>query len=391
MADMKGRSIYLVVLGIVAVVAGCRKLYSPPIVANANNYLVVEGVINPGNDSTFITLSHTVNIADAVGTAKETGATVTVEGGGANYPLTEIRAGVYAAMPLNLDIKQKYHLHIKLKNGKDYLSDDAEAKLTPPIDTITYDIKNDMLQINASAHDPLNNTRYYRWDYDEAWRFHAKYYSGFKVQGGFVVPRLPSEDVFSCFASGSSSSIAIASSVKLAQDVIARAPVTTIASSSEKISVRYSVLVRQYALTKEGYSFYENLQKNTEKLGSIFDALPSEIRGNIHNTVNPAEPVLGYVGISTVQKKRVFIDKEELPDAWQTKYPYDCTSDSSLYFNPKTKIDEVKAFILPGYTMPTGGIYGTGTDPIGYFRTAFICGDCTLRGTKKQPAFWRDK
>ena len=78
MFDMKGKSIYLVVLGVVAVVAGCRKLYSPPIVANVNNYLVVEGVIIPGNDSTFITLSHTVNIADSVGTTKETGATGTI-------------------------------------------------------------------------------------------------------------------------------------------------------------------------------------------------------------------------------------------------------------------------------------------------------------------------
>jgi hypothetical protein len=393
MTDMKGRSIYVYILSVGVASASCKKPYTPEIISGTNSLLVVEGVINPGNDSTFITLSHTVKISDTVKTAAERGATVAVESGSARRPLTEISPGVYSALPLNLDTTQQYRLRIKLSNGKEYVSDFEKPKITPPIDTVTYTIKDTSLQINLSAHDPSNSTRYYRWDYSEAWRFNSKFYSSYKVVNGTIYPRLPAEDIFSCFSGAKSSSIVLGSSVKLAQDVISKALITTIISGSEKISVRYSILVKQYALTKQAFAFYENVKKNTEQLGSIFDALPSEVGGNIHNTANLAEPVIGYVGVSTVQSKRIFIDKEELPATWITQYPYNCTQDTALFNNPKTKLNEVKAFILTNITLPTLTLRAKAPDTtlLGYYRTDFICGDCTLRGTKKRPAFWKDK
>ncbi|MDO3626770.1 DUF4249 family protein [Mucilaginibacter sp. BT774] len=74
-------------------------------------------------------------------------------------------------------------------------------------------------------------------------------------------------------------------------------PILSIASSAEKLSVEYSILVKQYALSADAYKFYANLKKNTEQLGSIFDAQPSAIRGNIHFVTTPAEPVIGYLCI----------------------------------------------------------------------------------------------
>ena len=44
------------------IVYSCRKPYNPPAIASPPSILVVEGVIT-GSDSTFITLSRTVNIA----------------------------------------------------------------------------------------------------------------------------------------------------------------------------------------------------------------------------------------------------------------------------------------------------------------------------------------
>lgn len=371
---------------------GCKKPYYPNITAAANNYLVVEGFINSGNDSTFIKLSRTVALGNSVGVTAERGAAVIVEGSGTTYPLSEVRAGVYSALPLNLNASQKYHLRIKLSNGKEYLSDDSEVKVTPPVDTITYDIKNTGLQINVSAHDPAANTHYYRWDYEETWLFHAKFTSNYKVVNGDILPRSLDDQVFTCFGNHTSSTVTLASTLKLASDIVSNAPITNIIPSSEKVSMRYSILIKQYALTAEAFAFWENLRKNTEQLGSIFDALPSEIKGNIHNTTDAKEPVVGFISVGTMTSKRIFVDKDDLPKSWILQYPYECQQDSTLYKNPITSANDVAAFIISGIYLPTYAITGPmGGPAIGYGRTPPQCADCTLRGVKKRPDFWRDK
>ena len=116
-------------------------------------------------------------------------------------------------------------------------------------------------------------------------------------------------------------------SEKLENDVIYLNPIAFIPGDSEKLMTKYSVMVKQYALTKEAFDFWQTLKKNTESLGSIFDAQPSQLTGNIKNVNNPEEPVLGYISAGTVQQKRIFIAKAELPN-WKTKYPYSCTADT---------------------------------------------------------------
>ncbi|MEO7212596.1 DUF4249 domain-containing protein [Mucilaginibacter sp.] len=382
---------HLTCLGLLLVAFSCKKPYYPVLAANESNYLVVEGFIDSGNDSTFIKLSHTVKLTDSVGISAERNAGVTVEGNGKTYQLNEIRAGVYSALPLNLDGSQKYRLRIKLTSGKEYLSDEGEVKVTPPVDTITYQTKNDGLHINVSAHDPTSKTQYYRWDYDETWKFHSRYISNYKVVNGDILPRQVEDQIFTCFANHASSTVLLASTAKLGSAVVSEAPITNIIPSSEKISMRYSILIKQYALNKEAFDFWENLRKNTESLGSIFDALPSEIKGNIHNTANANEPVIGFISVGTMTSKRIFINKEELPNEWILQYPYDCRQDSTLYKNPITQANDVASFIISGIYLPTYVITGPKGGPaIGYGRSSPQCTDCTLRGVKRRPDFWRD-
>src|ERR1700744_5691898 len=81
--------------------ASCRKPYNPPAIKSISGYLVVEGVIDAGADSTTIKLSRTVKLSNSNTVNPETGAAVTVESNqGATYPLAEISTGVYAAPPL---------------------------------------------------------------------------------------------------------------------------------------------------------------------------------------------------------------------------------------------------------------------------------------------------
>ncbi|WP_374950751.1 DUF4249 domain-containing protein [Mucilaginibacter sp.] len=385
---MNYRIIFLCCIAIIITTYSCRKPYVPPVIVAPNSFLVVEGFIN-NNDTTFIKLSHTIKLTDTTKLAAEQSASVIVEGSNFTKALSEIKPGTYAIPALNLDASKKYHLRIRTSAGIEYVSDDAEVKITPPIDSISYDVQADGLQLSANAHDAGNKTIYYRWEYEETWRFHARYISNYKVVGANVIRRSDAEDVFNCFGSTKSSTIVLGTTIKLAQDVISKAPITKIDPTSEKIGIRYSMLLKQYALSKDEYQFYDNLKKNTEQLGSVFDALPSQSIGNIHCVTNPGLPIIGYVGISTMQTKRIYIDKSTLPEEWHVKYPYDCEEIPSLILS-STGINEVSAYITSGFAQPTYAITSALGTIIGYGRSSFECADCTLRGVNKKPAFWTD-
>lgn len=394
-SNMK-RGVYL---GIISLVAfwGCKKAFNPVIDQTDVNILVVEGMINTGTDSTIIKLSRTVPVGKKTTSSPETKAVITVENAQTTVlTLTENGKGIYGAPPKTLDNTKQYRLRIRTSNGKVYLSDLVDAKVTPPIDSVGFLIKDDKVQIYANTHDATNNTRYYRYSFSETWIFNSKYSSGFISNGKDIIRRTPSQEITTCYSSDTLAYTLINSTAQLSQDVAYHVPINLIEGTSEKISVKYSILLRQQGLTKEAYTFFENLKKNTELLGSIFDAQPSQLTGNIHNIANAAEPVIGYISAGTTQQKRIFITKSALPVSFIIKYPYDCGLDSA--FNGPIPRERDKSFytietLIPIQNPIRSVVIEPFTDekqiPRGWLFTDRACGDCTLRGTVKPPVFWK--
>jgi hypothetical protein len=355
----------------------CRKPYAPPAIKSRQSYLVVEGSINSGADTTKIKLSHTVNLSNKTVTNPVTAAIVTVESNaGAGYQLTEVTPGTYIAISLNLDNSRQYRLRIQTADNKQYVSDFVQVIVTPPIDTVGFNVvtKPDTgVQVYVNTHAADNNTRYYRWDYDETWEFHAKYQSDWETNGYEIVPRVISRYI--CFKSDTSSTVVLGSSAKLLHNVIYQAPVAVISFTSEKIEMDYSILLRQYAITADAYNFWANLKTNTEQLGSIFDAQPSQLVGNIHNVNDASEPVIGYMSACNVTTKRIFITSNQLP-YWVPTYPYTCEIDMA-----HTPGDIAQQIPLGSPIIPLSKGGGT--------FTYYTCADCTIRGSLKPPSFWK--
>lgn len=379
----------MVFIALLTAIVACRKPYTPKAILAPGSYLVVEGVINSGADSTIITLSKTINIATKDSSAFETNAQVTVENeGGTSYPLQEFKAGHYLAIALNLDKTKKYRLHIKTAASNEYASDYVAVRPTPPIDSITYRITDKGLQVNVNTHNPANSTRYYRWAYEEAWQFHAQRNSESIVKGTDIVPRKPEEQIYYCFAGDKSSNIVLGSTEKLQQDIISQIPITIISPRSEKLQIKYSILLKQYAVTKEEYQFWENIKKNTEQLGSIFDAQPSQLKGNIHGITNPTEPVIGYIGVTNTQTKRIFITNNRFPDNYYPVYADECEVISAFFINALTGANDVDFFIFRLGYIPVSPIISPRGVTIGYKAAPIECVDCRLRGHIDAPDFW---
>lgn len=364
----------------------CREEYDPPIISSAESNLVVEGVLNAGAGPTTIRLSRTFKLDDSARLRGEQNAVVTVEGKDNTTRLLNMtRDGIYTSANLGLSLNTEYRLKITTTNGKEYLSDYMVAKKTPPIDSLEFKQEEKGVQVYVNTHDDSNNTRYYRWDFDETWEIWSNYYSAFIYEFDVVRPRLPAEDVSTCWKYASSNTIVLGSSARLQSDYIFRAPVTFInydnKIGTEKLAVRYSILLRQYALDKRGYEFYEMMKKMTEGLGSIFDPQPSELRGNIHCTTDPGELVIGYVTAVSIEEKRFFISSSQLR-GW--RFLQDCTS-SDIPNNP----DSIRVAYQGGLSIYSAILNPFNGAIVRYYVSRKPCVECTDRGGfTTRPSYW---
>jgi hypothetical protein len=380
---MKVFSQIIVYITVVMLMVSCRQEYPLPEEARNLNLLVVEGVLNSGTGRTIIKLTRTVNPRDSATIKPELRAQVTIEGdNNTSFSLTGNTSGEYIHNQLNLNVNQKYRLRIKTFNGKEYLSDYVPVLQAPLIDSIHWQRSSDEgVQILASTHDPLNKTRYYRWEYEETWELNSAYPTYFEYRNGSVVDRLNAYEIYYCWNSATSNNIVVGSSAKLSQDVISAQPIRHILPGSELIGIRYSILVRQYALTKDAYNFWEVMKKNTEQVGTLFDPQPSQLPTNIHCLSDPDEPVIGFVSAGSYTEKRLFINRAQV-------YPWSFFLQCELRVIPLHP-DSIKINFSDFSLIPVTEFFDRFGFLAGYNSSTRICVDCRARGGDTiRPLFW---
>ena len=382
------RTAYIwLLLGLPVVFWRCKDPYISPYKSPATGYLVVEGYIS-GNTTTQFMLSRAIPLPGDSTLPTESGATVQILGSdNSSYPLSGMGNGVYSTIDtLKLNPQLQYRLSIKTSNGEQYLSDLVPYKSTPPIDSINWIQNGDYsIQIYANTHDPANNTHYYLWNYDQTYEYHSAEdsydYWDKDTTPPAAVPRPANEQVYRCWQSGSSTSIIISNSTKLASDVIYEQPVKYIPPSDVQTSVLYSILVREYALTADGYNFLSLMQQNTESLGSIFDVQPSTTVSNIQCLTNSKEQVIGWVSAGTVQQQRIWITRAQVP----SNYIYECQRPDTVLGQDSVTItrDFGSGLFTPIY------FDAPPAKEVGWQSNFSGCVDCRLQGgTTVKPSIW---
>ncbi len=367
----------------------CIEPFTPPR-TEYDDLLVVDGFISNDTTSYSVKLTRTYPI-DTVQYKPETNATVTiVDDQDRNILLSEKSPGVYKTDSTSFigEVDRAYLLLIHTQGGKDYKSDLVTMHKTPPIDSVHYEFteiaaniesgKESGVQIYVDTHDPDNGTTYYRWDFEETWEILAELPSYYEYNGNEIVPR--TNNITYCWKTRPSTQILIATSKNLTSDRISYFPLTFVSVGSRKLRTKYSILVRQYALSDDAYLFWENIKKNNESLGSLFDPQPGTVTGNVHNVSDPNEPVLGYFDAASISKVRIFIKRGELPNfIMPNPYNY-CAS-------REVPTDSVQFYLNFNYN-PLDVWYGM-FGPQGYYMASISCSDCRLQGSNQKPAFWK--
>ncbi len=363
-------------------VIGCIDPYEPPHINQGDAILVVDGFINT-NGKSYITLTRSQNLLDTAAVQFEPGALVSIEDENGNLSfLIEEQPGKYGLEPRSFN-NLTYRLNIRTIDSKEYESDFVSLKNSPAIDSISWDINQDQgVQIYVNTHDAENKTQYYRWTFEETWKYTSAFLSTFIYENN--TPVLRKDDIFTCWITDDSDKILVGSSTNLTQDIISSFPLTSIEQKAEKTRYKYSILVKQFALSSEAFEYWQQLKKTTEDLGTIFGPLPSQVTGNMRCLTDPNQPVLGFISGGTVTEKRIFISSIDLPRPSHYITPYnDC--EDPLFIG----VESIGSFDGPYLLI------GPVPDPqfpiaiIGYTYASYRCVDCRLGGgTTTKPDFW---
>jgi len=390
--------IFLPVIGLLMTLA-CRDPYRPEI-EGFESLMVIEGRVTDDTAGSQVRLSRSYGFEQSSAQAVQ-GATVRFDAeSGESYLLTEVAPGLYQTDPDSWMPAPgaAYRLRVDTREGEAFASSYERLKVAPSISALdkAFTERNGQalgqidqgMQIKLSTSDPTGETRFYQWAYDETYEFFVPYpiferWEWEPTPRGVPIPW--EEETYHCYRSLVSEEILIGTTRQLEEDVIRDFPLLFVDAQSGKVYWDYSLRVKQYALSEEEFAYLEAMKANTETTGSLFDPIPTEIRGNIMDLNDPERPVIGYFGASTVSEQRIFLHPNEWPTTVRRQRPLSRCEPDTI---------ELDLFELQITGMPNESyiwydtLYVEGIFPAGFLLVRPHCGDCKVTGFPERPPYW---
>lgn len=361
------------------------------VVQGFDDVLVVNSVITNENKRHEVLLSRSYRFEDENGPEPEEGASVVMRvGNGDQFLFEEIQAGRYLSLEaFAAELNNDYKLSITTNDGKSYESNSMQLPTASTaidevyVERTINDNGVDGLGIFVDTFDPINNSKYYRYDFIETFKVIAPFWSPYDIvyigESVFgpqfnVILREREERI--CYGSARPTFINVVNTLNLSEDRLTKQLVRFIPSDNYIISHRYSILVKQYVQSPEAFAYYEALADLIQSSSAVFsEDQPGFLAGNLFSVDNLNEKVVGFFEVATIDEKRIFFDYQDYyPDEELPAYAVDCI------IAERGDTEELKEVVLDG----TAVFYDQ--NPLRTTRRA--CGDCTVLGSNKAPEFW---
>ena len=366
----------IIILFLSAAAASCVSQFNPDIISQ-KDYLTVNGLVTDENRrySIILGISHPLDEPAVEKPAVKARVSVSDDLGN-SYNFTEKSPGKYLSdsTVFTGQAERSYVLSIEY-NGKQYSSSLSVLQPAPPIDSLGYEIYDreinasgeteKVTRVNLSTLDPAGRCHYFRWAFEETWEIHLPF-------------NLLQWEKKVCWVSELSHNILIANTEALSEDRVTDFTLTTYNNSTDRGMYKYSMLVKQYSMSREEYEFWDKIRTMSQNTGGLYDVTPVSVTGNIQCLTDPAEVVLGFFSVSGVSYKRIFIDDSIItPDHYSDK----C----------------IDGYISPNYTPPGLGItyfilhatsYPGSDSPALAITNDIGCTDCANFGSNVKPDYW---
>lgn len=241
-----------------------------------------------------------------------------------DYKESARQPGLYLLADMQGEIGRSYRLDIHLADDRIYRSQPELLLPVPNVDSLSYYTNFEQFQevsgtiqekwfINLLVHttlEPLAQGPYLRWEVETVHNFVEL----------TPVPNF-GRDSFVCYIhetldpqqlrlfDGSGATV-----IQPISRFLGRKRITWI------FEFRHYFNVYQSSLTERAYRYWSQVDKIANQTGTIFDPPAAAIRGNVYNSIDPDEIVLGYFGASAIDTARIFTTRSDLPGV--TILPY---------------------------------------------------------------------
>ena len=370
----------IIILFLLLLISGSCVVQFLPEVENNKNYLVVEGLVTNQLNSYTIKISRSSKLGSSKINTPVTGCLVYVKtSAGLQYLFKEKHPGIYQSDSLLFKGIQgeKYILHFT-SGLHTYESIPMEMKPVPPIDSLYAELENidsktkgqsvPGYHVFVDTHDPARKCNFYRWDFTETWEFRLPYFYE------TIINRV-------CWKTAFSSSIMVNNTSALTEDRVSKFPLNFVTTETDRLQVKYSILVRQLSLSQDEYNYWDKLKRITQDVGGLYDVVPMSVESNINCIDKLDEKVLGYFSVSSVTTRRLFVKNvlRDFPNFYRT-----CPSDTVPVSQQIPNLNVFNFIIVRLNDFPpTFGTFYVLTNKK-------ECADCSLSGSKIMPAFWND-
>jgi len=364
-----------------------------PVIEEYQNVLVINGMITDQPGIHYVEISRSAPYNEPFYQPVGGCVVLVTDENGEMIPFLEREPGKYSADISGsfLAVGKAYRLQVFTPNGREYCSEYDTLLACPPIDSIYYEVENREtsdpeifipgIQFYIDMTGAASDSRNFVWKLEETWEYWAALHSQYIRRKGEEVTDFHSrDDLFKCWKTCPVMDIYTKTTRNLSVNALKRNSLNFVSNETDRLKVTYSLLVKQQALTRSSYVYWEKMKAQSGETGGLYENQPSSAIGNICNINDPDEEVLGIFYATQQQTKRIMVvNWRGENDLFEFKIPY-LTCEWENATGTFQSGDDFPYYLKSAHWTGHGPPYLTADQ---------ICFDCRIRGgVNVKPDYW---
>ena len=272
--------------------------------------------------------------------------------------------GIYEAdLPESfLEVGDAVSLKVITPNGLEYRSSYDTILSCPELDSIYWELgyqetldpefTRPGIQFYLDMSGETTDSRNIIWQVDETWEYWASLIGNHIMRGWGTTEEFRTNVIFKCWKHFPLDQVYIASTRSQTSNEVRRLPLSFVSNETDRLSVTYSINVKQQSLSSEAYDYWRRMNDQAVESGGMYETQPASVAGNIYNAYNPEEVVLGFFYATDLKEKQIFVKNNNLFDFYVPHIQCEFQPTNMLWRN-RDKINFPIYIYDPGNFQPT--------------------------------------